>query len=66
MRWPRRLKSSSSGTEMSRGKYRDTEVTLVDGEFAEPNVDEHGNLIVVLSDDTITTLAAAIVAAIGP
>jgi len=51
---------------MSRGKYRDTEVTLVDGEFAEPNVDEYGNLIVVLSDDTITTLAAAIVAAIGP
>ena len=66
MPWLRRLKFSSSGTEMSRGKYRDTEVTLADGEFAEPNVDEHGTLIITLSDASVTALAAAIVAAIGP
>lgn len=51
---------------MSRGKYRDTAVTLADGELAEPNVDEDANLVVVLSPDTITALAAAIAAAIGP
>lgn len=50
---------------MSRGKYRDTEVTLADGELAEPNVDENGNLIITLSDASVTALAAAIVAAIG-
>ena len=29
---------------MSRGKYRATPPTLVDGEFAEPNLDVNGNL----------------------
>ena len=47
---------------MSRGKYRATETTLADGEFAEPNVDEHGNLILSapvvvteLSGDVVVT-----------
>jgi len=48
---------------MSRGKYRDTEVTFVDGEYAEPNIDNHGTLVVNLSDATIAALAAAIAAA---
>jgi hypothetical protein len=48
---------------MSRGKYRGTQATFVDGEYAEPNIDNHGNLVVNLSDATITALAAAIAAA---